>query len=60
MNDRLRTYGALALSILLVIGGTLMTGILPATPVYQALAGIVIVAGFGVGYFVLGEFKLPE
>ncbi len=60
MNDRVRTYGAVGLSILLVVGGSLMTGILPATPLYQSLAGIVIVAGFGVGYVALGEFELPE
>lgn len=50
MDDRLRTYGSLLLAALLVVGGTLATGVLPPTLPYQILAGGLIVAGFVVGY----------
>jgi fructose-1,6-bisphosphatase/inositol monophosphatase family enzyme len=54
MDDRLRTYGGLALAAVLVVAGTLLTGILPSTALYQAIAGAVIVAGFAVVYLTLG------
>lgn len=50
MDDRLRTYGSLLLAALLVVVGTLATGVLPPTLPYQLLAGALIVAGFVVGY----------
>lgn len=50
MDDRLRTYGSLALAVLLVVGGTLATGFLPPTLPSQLLAGALIVAGFALGY----------
>ncbi|MFB6220230.1 MAG: hypothetical protein ABEH90_02210 [Halolamina sp.] len=50
MDERLRTYGSLVGAVLLVLGGTLATGVLPPTPRYQFLAGLVIVAGFALGY----------
>ena len=51
MDERLRTYGSLVGAVLLVVGGTLATGFLPATLPYQILAGAVIIAGFGLGYY---------
>jgi fructose-1,6-bisphosphatase/inositol monophosphatase family enzyme len=60
MDGRLRTYGSLAVALLLVLAGTLATGVLPATVPYQLLAGLVIVAGFAVGYLGLVGFELPE
>lgn len=56
MDDRLRTYGGLALAAVLVVTGTLLTGILPSTALYQTIAGAVIVAGFALVYLSLGEF----
>ena len=50
MDERLRTYGSLVLAAVLVVGGTLATGVLPPTLPYQLLAGALIVAGFGLGY----------
>jgi len=44
----------MAVAILLIIGGTLATGLLPSSTPYQVLAGGIIVAGFGVAYWTLG------
>lgn len=55
MDDRFRTYGGLALAAVLVVAGTLLTGILPSTALYQTIAGGVIVAGFALVYLTLGE-----
>lgn len=60
MDERLRTYGLLAGAILLVLGGTLATGVFPPTLPYQLVAGLLIVAGFGLGYAALDAFDLPE
>lgn len=60
MDERLRTYGSLAGAILLVLAGTLATGVLPPTLPYQLLAGLTIVAGFAVGYIGFIGFELPE
>lgn len=60
MDERLRTYGSLIGAILLVVGGTLLTGVLPPTPRYQLLAGLVIVAGFALGYVGFIGVELPE
>lgn len=60
MDERLRTYGSLAGAILLVVGGTLLTGVLPPTPRSQLVAGLVIVAGFALGYVGLVGVELPE
>ena len=38
----------MALAFGLVVAGTLATGFLPSTAIYQVLAGAIIVAGFGV------------
>lgn len=54
MSEKLRTYGCLALAGLLVVAGTLATGLLPQTTLYQVLAGAIIVAGFGLGFVCLG------
>lgn len=42
-----REIGCAAVAVALVVAGTLATGPLPSTPAYQAIAGGVIVAGFG-------------
>lgn len=53
-SEKLRTYGCLTLAVLLVIAGTLATGLLPSTALYQVLAGGVIVAGFALVFVCLG------
>ncbi|MEF8801150.1 MAG: hypothetical protein V5A38_06465 [Halolamina sp.] len=60
MDERLRTYGSLAGAILLVIGGTVATGVLPPTPAYQLLAGLIIVGGFALGYIGLEGLEFPD
>lgn len=60
MDGRTRTAVGLAGAALLVIAGTLATGYLPSRPRSQLLAGGLIVAGFALGFFVLGEFDLPD
>ncbi|MFB6218993.1 MAG: hypothetical protein ABEH77_07445 [Halobacteriaceae archaeon] len=54
MEARTR-YACLALSVLLVVGGTLATGVVPGTLPAQAVAGGVIVAGFGLVYVCLRD-----
>jgi hypothetical protein len=51
-----RPYACLGLAAALVVGGTLAAGLLPQTPLYQVLAGGIIVAGFAVGYACVGAF----
>lgn len=58
MDERLRTYGSLVGAIVLVVGGTLATGVLPPTLPYQLLAGAIIVAGFGLGYLGLDALNV--
>ena len=60
MDERTRTYGSLGLAIAMIVTGTLATGFLPSTPVYQFVAGAIIVAGFAVGYVGIGAIKLVE
>lgn len=60
MDERLRTYGSLVGATLLVLGGTLATGVLPPTPRYQLLAGLIIVAGFALGFIGFVGFELPN
>jgi hypothetical protein len=60
MDEQVRTYGSLVGAILLVIGGTLLTGVLPPTPRYQLVAGLAIVVGFALGYVGMVGFELPE
>lgn len=60
MDERFRTYGSLAGAILLVLAGTLATGVLPPTLPYQLLAGLLIVAGFALTYVGLNGLELPE
>ena len=50
----------LGLAAVLIVVGTLGTGILPSTPFYQILSGGIIVAGFAVGYAGLGTFEFLE
>lgn len=54
MNDRLRTPLCLAVAGLVVVAGTLATGLLPQTTPYQVLSGMIIVAGFGLGFYCVG------
>ena len=60
MKESTRQYGCLGLAVLLVITGTVATGLLPSTVFYQALAGSVIVAGFAVSFMCLGGFDFHE
>lgn len=60
MDERRRRYALLGLALALLVGGTLATGLLPSTPLYQAVAGAMIVAGFAVGYVGIGAIRLPE
>jgi hypothetical protein len=60
MEDRTRTYACLALSVVLVVGGTLATGLLPPTPGYQVVAGGIILLGFVLVYACLGGFQFAE
>ena len=60
MEQRTRTAVGLAGAAALVVGGTLATGYLPSRPRSQLLAGAMIVAGFALGFYVLGEFELPD
>jgi hypothetical protein len=55
MSDR-RRYPCLALAAVLVVAGTIAAGLLPSSPLYQVLAGGIIVAGFAVGYACVGAF----
>ena len=50
----------LGLAAVLIVVGTLGTGILPSTPFYQILSGGFIVSGFAVGYASLGAFEFLE
>lgn len=58
--DRRRRYAGLGVAVVLIITGTLGTGFLPSTPLYQVIAGGLIVAGFAVGYASLGAFEFLE
>lgn len=60
MENRTKQYVCLGVAVLLIIAGTLATGLLPSTPLFQVLAGGVIVAGFAVVYACLGPFELFE
>ncbi|MFW5911186.1 MAG: hypothetical protein ACOCSD_08115 [Halolamina sp.] len=60
MNDRTETAIGLGGAALLVGAGTLATGYLPSRPRWQLLAGALIVAGFALGFLVLGAFELPN
>lgn len=55
-----RRLGCLALATALVVVGTLATGVLPSTTTQQALAGVAIVAGFGLAFYCLGALETPE
>lgn len=47
-------------AVVLIITGTVATGLLPSTILYQVLAGGVIVAGFAVTFVCLGGFEFLE
>jgi fructose-1,6-bisphosphatase/inositol monophosphatase family enzyme len=57
MSQRLRQYGCLAIAGILVVAGTLATGVLPQTTLSQVLAGTIIVAGFALGFVCLGGLE---
>lgn len=59
MENR-RRYAGLGVAVVLIITGTLATGFLPSTPLYQVIAGGLIVAGFAVGYASSGAFEFLE
>jgi hypothetical protein len=60
MDERIRTAAGLGGAAVLVVGGTLATGYLPSTPRSQLIAGAIIVAGFALGMYVLGEFEFAD
>ena len=60
MQVRTRRSLGLGIAVALIIAGTLATGLLPPTFLYQVLAGGIIVTGFAVGYLSLGTFDFLE
>jgi len=54
MLDGSREQACFAVAVLLVVGGTVVAGLLPQTGLSQVLAGGIIVAGFGVAWACLG------
>jgi hypothetical protein len=60
VSQRSRAYGLLVLAVVLVVGGTLAAGFLPSGLPYQALAGGIIVLGFGVGYWCVAAYDIWE
>lgn len=58
MEQRIETALGLTGAVALILGGTLATGYLPSEPRGQLLAGALIVAGFALGFYILGEFEL--
>jgi hypothetical protein len=60
MKNKRRQYLYLGLAAVLVVTGTLATGLLPSSPFYQILSGAIIVVGFAVGFAGLGAFESPE
>ncbi|MFB6146837.1 MAG: hypothetical protein ABEJ08_04045 [Halobacteriaceae archaeon] len=54
MDERTRQYACGGVAVLLIIGGTLATGLLPPTLPSQVIAGGIIVAGFAVAYACVG------
>jgi len=60
MDERTETVVGLAGAATLVVAGTLATGYLPSEPRSQLLAGAIIVVGFALGFYMLGEFELPD
>lgn len=54
MDERIQRYLCLGAAVALVVAGTLATGLLPSTLPYQALAGGLIVAGFGLAFACFG------
>lgn len=59
-GDRTRTAACLAVGLVLIIGGSLATGLVPEGAIYQVLAGAVIVAGFAVVFLCLGALEFPD
>ena len=57
MTDRLRPYVCFGVAVVLIIAGTITTGLLPSTTLYQVLAGSMIVAGFVVRYLYFGGIE---
>lgn len=60
MLDGVRQYACLGVGVLLVVGGTLATGLVPEGAVYQVVTGAVIVAGFALVFACLGAFEFLE
>lgn len=60
MQKRIRQYMCFGVAVVLVVTGTIATGLVPSTPLYQVLAGSIIVAGFAVGYLCLSGFNFLE
>lgn len=60
MDNRTKRYLGLAVAVLLVVSGTLATGLLPSTRRYQTMASVMIVGGFMVGYAVIGSLYVLD
>lgn len=60
MKNSKRRYVCLGVAVLLVVTGTLATGLLPSALPYQILSGGIIIAGFAIGYACLGAFEFLE
>ena len=60
MKDRTLTYVGLGVAVVLIVAGTLATGLLPPSGTSQILAGGLIVAGFAVAYAAVGASDFLE
>jgi len=60
MTDRIRKYAGLGVAVILIVAGTAATGLFPPTPLYQAIAGGIIVGGFALAFVCLGAFGILE
>jgi hypothetical protein len=54
--DSTRDVVCVAASVALVLGGMLLTGLLPDDPLSQVAAGATIVAGFGLAFVCLSDW----
>lgn len=60
MKEQLRQYVCLGVGAVLIVSGTIATGLVPPGVLYQILAGSLIVVGFAVSYKCFGGFKLLD
>lgn len=60
MDERTRFVVCMIVAALLIIGGTLATGLLPSEPLYPGIAGAIIVIGFAVPLVCFGRKMFSE